>query len=89
MLYSPATTRYSLGFELGDRRDQLKASNPSGSGRLQTGGLKEQREDQPDDAVSCSHDVEGIDDGSSTDVGEITLLIRAQLKRNLKGEMTQ
>lgn len=85
MLYSPATTWYSLGFELRGTEE----TNRSGSGQLQAGGLKEQREDQPDDAVSCSHDVEGIDDGSSTDVGEITLLIRAQLKRNLKGEMTQ
>lgn len=73
----------------GHRRDQLNASSPSGSGIVITGGLQDRWDDQPDDAVSCSHDVEAIDDSSSTDVGEITLLIRAQLKRNLMGEMTQ
>lgn len=73
----------------GHRRDQLNASNPSGSGIVITGGLQDQWDNQPDDAVSCSHDVEAIDDSSSTDMGEITLLIRAQLKRNLMGAMTQ
>lgn len=81
MLYSPATTLYSRGFGLMEAEETDLNHHSQQIRYLYPDHCK----DQPDDAVGCSHYVGAIDDGSSTDVREITLLIRAQLKRNLRG----
>lgn len=38
---------------------------------------------QPEDAVSCSHDVEAANDGASTDVAVVALVVRVLLQRHL------
>lgn len=38
---------------------------------------------KPEDAVSCSHDMEAADDGASTDVAVVALIVRVPLERHL------
>lgn len=39
---------------------------------------------EPEDAVSCSHDMEPADDGASADVVVVALIVCVLLKRHLK-----
>lgn len=39
---------------------------------------------EPEDAVSCSHDVESTNDGASTDVVVVTVIVCVPLKRHLQ-----
>lgn len=47
-------------------------------------GNKDHWESKPEDTVSCSHDVKGINNSASTDVVERAIIVWIHLKRDLK-----
>lgn len=94
-LYSPTTTRYELGWLTRENKRQNKIKEAARLSLVKMEQRRLRRRDvsqsencwimsEPEDAVSCSHDMEPTNDGASTDVIVVTVVVWVLLKRHLE-----